>query len=105
MRPFSRIVRILRRPASPAEAKNREETESATSLRHCHFCGRSEHEVQLLIEGMSSFICAACAVRACEVIAEADKPLHPDDMRDMLLSWERVGKWLVEQKNKDSDVE
>lgn len=34
----------------------------------CSFCGRSEHEVRLLITGINGFICEDCAKQAYEII-------------------------------------
>lgn len=37
---------------------------------HCDFCGRSEHEVKLLLPGMNACICNECAERADEIAKE-----------------------------------
>ena len=34
----------------------------------CSFCGRSEHEVKLLITGLTGFICEDCAAQAYEIV-------------------------------------
>lgn len=34
----------------------------------CNFCGRSEKEVQLLITGLSGYICEVCAAQAYEIV-------------------------------------
>ena len=34
----------------------------------CSFCGRSEHEVNLLITGLTGFICEDCAAQAYEIV-------------------------------------
>jgi ATP-dependent Clp protease ATP-binding subunit ClpX len=39
----------------------------ANSSNHCSFCGRSEQEVNLLISGMTGYICDMCAEQAHEI--------------------------------------
>ena len=39
----------------------------------CSFCGRSQKEVDLLISGVSGFICADCAEQAYNIVKEADQ--------------------------------
>lgn len=34
----------------------------------CSFCGRSDHDVKLLISGLSGFICESCAEQAYEIV-------------------------------------
>jgi ATP-dependent Clp protease ATP-binding subunit ClpX len=36
----------------------------------CSFCGRSEHEVDLLMPGLNGCICNECAERASEIAHE-----------------------------------
>ena len=37
----------------------------------CNFCGRSDHEVKLLISGVNGFICESCAEQAYQIAKEA----------------------------------
>ncbi len=43
----------------------------ANSSNHCSFCGRSEQEVNLLISGMTGFICDMCAEQAHEIVNDS----------------------------------
>ena len=43
----------------------------ANSKRKCSFCGRTEKEVPLLINGISAFICSDCARAAYKIVQEA----------------------------------
>ena len=43
----------------------------ANSKRTCSFCGRTEKEVPLLINGISAFICSDCARAAYKIVQEA----------------------------------
>ncbi len=45
--------------------------------RKCSFCGRAEHEVTLLITGMSGYICDECAAQAFEITKEALRTTKP----------------------------
>lgn len=38
---------------------------------HCSFCGRSEHEVRLLLSGINGFICNGCLTEGARVCKEA----------------------------------
>ena len=38
---------------------------------HCSFCGRSEHEVRLLLSGINGFICNDCLTEGARVCKEA----------------------------------
>ena len=40
--------------------------------RHCCFCGRSEHEVNLLLSGMDGYICDDCVRMAGEYLIELE---------------------------------
>ncbi|MCD7714610.1 MAG: ATP-dependent Clp protease ATP-binding subunit ClpX [Prevotella sp.] len=40
-------------------------------LRKCSFCGRTEKEVSLLMEGVDGLICDECVMRAAEIVNEA----------------------------------
>lgn len=55
----------------------------ATPSRCCSFCGRSEHEVEWLVLGISVAICERCVVDASEIIAgkRRDRALERDVLR------------------------
>ena len=41
---------------------------------HCSFCGRGESEVEILMAGLSGYICESCAEQAAHIVQEQ---LHP----------------------------
>ncbi|MCF7520768.1 ATP-dependent Clp protease ATP-binding subunit ClpX [Neisseria sp. ZJ106] len=45
--------------------------------RHCSFCGKSEHEVQNLIEGENAFICNECIETCGTILQSADDDEQP----------------------------
>ncbi len=45
----------------------------------CNFCGRSEQEVNLLISGMTGFICDMCTEQAYEILNESFKSSSKSD--------------------------
>ncbi|HBC38918.1 MAG: ATP-dependent Clp protease ATP-binding subunit ClpX [Petrimonas sp.] len=45
----------------------------ANSSNHCSFCGRSENDVNLLISGISGYICDMCSEQAHEIVNETFK--------------------------------
>ena len=45
----------------------------ANSSNHCSFCGRSENDTNLLIAGISGYICDMCAEQAHEIVGETFK--------------------------------
>lgn len=45
----------------------------ANSSNHCSFCGRSENEVNLLISGITGYICDMCSEQAHEIVSETFK--------------------------------
>ncbi len=45
----------------------------ANSSNHCSFCGRSENDVNLLISGISGYICDMCSEQAHEIVLETFK--------------------------------
>lgn len=45
----------------------------ANSSNHCSFCGRSEQEVNLLISGVTGYICDMCTEQAHEIVADTFK--------------------------------
>ena len=44
--------------------------------RYCMFCGRSEKEVPLLLQGMDACICSDCIKMAQDYIDEVNAPLQ-----------------------------
>ena len=51
---------------------------------HCAFCGRSSHEVRLLIQGIDGWICDECAEQAHEIVqnslhAQREQAAHKKD--------------------------
>lgn len=51
----------------------------ANSSNHCSFCGRSEQEVNLLISGMTGYICDMCAEQAHEIVNDTFKSSDKSD--------------------------
>ncbi len=45
----------------------------ANSSNHCSFCGRRENDVNLLISGISGYICDMCSEQAHEIVLETFK--------------------------------
>ena len=45
----------------------------ANTSNHCSFCGRSEQEVNLLISGMTGYICDMCTEQAHEIVSDSFK--------------------------------
>lgn len=43
-------------------------TKNNRTEKVCSFCGRSEHDVKLLITGLTGYICEDCAVQAYEIV-------------------------------------
>lgn len=58
----------------------------ANSSNHCSFCGRSEQEVNLLISGMTGYICDMCAEQAHEIVNDTFKSNAKADPGISLLS-------------------
>ena len=54
-----------------AKRPNREE-------RHCVFCGRGEHEVSLLLQGMDASICSDCVKLCHDYVANLEKQMAPE---------------------------
>lgn len=53
-----------------AENKN----SGKTSQKHCMFCGRSENEVPLMLQGLSGCICSDCVRMGYDYIKELERP-------------------------------
>jgi ClpX C4-type zinc finger len=68
------------------------------ALRYCAFCGCGEDESWQLIAGRAGHICGDCILRACEAIADSGSPVPPNRLRQCLAAWERVGTWLLRQR-------
>lgn len=43
---------------------------------HCMFCGRSESEVPMLLQGLDGFICTDCVKYAADYLCEYEKSVH-----------------------------
>ena len=50
------------------------------SSNHCSFCGRSEQEVNLLISGMTGYICDMCTEQAHEIVNDSIKSNEKSDI-------------------------
>ena len=48
-----------------------------TKHNHCLFCGRSDDEVSLLLQGMDGFICSDCAKLAAQYVEELEGTRKP----------------------------
>ncbi len=51
----------------------------ATSILHCSFCHKTQHEVRKLIAGPNVFICDECVGLCDDIVAEKHRVLAPDD--------------------------
>lgn len=52
-------------------------------MKRCSFCGRSENEVSLLINGTFGNICEECASQAYDVIKNNKKEVYQDSIKGM----------------------
>lgn len=52
----------------------------ANSSNHCSFCGRSEQEVNLLISGVTGYICDMCTEQAHEIVNDSFKSRGKSDV-------------------------
>ena len=50
-----------------------------TTKKCCSFCGRSENEVRLLINGLHGYICEECAVQAYNIVKSTGLMELPDE--------------------------
>ncbi|MGN0086278.1 MAG: ATP-dependent Clp protease ATP-binding subunit ClpX [Alloprevotella sp.] len=57
----------------------------AKKERTCSFCGRPEHEVGYLIQGVEGGICPLCAERAYEIVQNVERQQHKSDVQPILL--------------------
>ena len=53
------------------------------SVLYCSFCGRSEHEVELMLPGMNGCICNDCAERAAELTHEYLNKIAASTLTDL----------------------
>ena len=53
------------------------------SVLYCSFCGRSEHEVELMLPGMNGCICNDCAERAVELTHEYLNKIAASSLTDL----------------------
>ena len=67
--------------------------DNSSSSRHCMFCGRPEHEVPLLLQGMEGFICSDCVELAHDYLK---------DTADPAVSQAETGR--IDDTNKPSDI-
>lgn len=58
----------------------------ANSSNHCSFCGRSENDVNLLISGISGYICDMCSEQAHEIVSETFKSSSKSTPPDISLN-------------------
>ena len=52
----------------------------ANSSNHCSFCGRSEQEVNILISGVTGYICDMCTEQAHEIVNDSFKSSGKSDV-------------------------
>lgn len=78
----------------------------ANSSNHCSFCGRSEQEVNLLISGMTGFICDMCTEQAHEIVNDSFKSTGKTDSGISLSSLpkpaqikEFLDQYIIKQDN------
>lgn len=78
----------------------------ANSSNHCSFCSRSEQEVNLLISGVTGFICDMCAEQAHEIVNDAFKGDKKSDIGITLSSLpkpveikEFLDQYVIHQEN------
>ena len=63
--------------------------------RHCVFCGRSESEVPLLLQGMESAICSDCVKICSDYVANLEKASQPvPDKIDKLMKPKEIKAYL-----------
>jgi hypothetical protein len=58
------------RPAPAAERRPADET------LYCSFCGKSQHDVQLLIAGPNTFICNTCVALCDDIVEDSELEKH-----------------------------
>ena len=52
-------------------------------MKRCSFCGRSENEVKLMINGTFGNICEECATQAYEIVNDNKKPIYKESIGGM----------------------
>ena len=78
----------------------------ANSSNHCSFCGRSEQEVNLLISGMTGYICDMCTEQAHEIVNDSFKSSVKSDVGMTLSSLPKpaqikdfLDQYIIKQDN------
>ena len=59
------------------------------SINHCSFCGRSEKEVPLMLNGIAGFICSDCVETAHQIVSENLKRRSSDSAFDASIPLKR----------------
>ena len=59
------------------------------SVNHCSFCGRSEKEVPLMLNGIAGFICSDCVETAHQIVSENLKRRKSDSDFDASIPLKR----------------
>ena len=63
--------------------------------RHCVFCGRSENEVPLLLQGMDSAICSDCVKLCYDYVSNIEKSSRPAPRKiEDLMKPKEIHAWL-----------
>ncbi len=63
--------------------------------RHCVFCGRSENEVPLLLQGMDSAICSDCVKLCYDYVSNIEKSSRPAPHKiEDLMKPKEIHAWL-----------
>lgn len=77
-----------------------------SNSNHCSFCGRNEQEVNLLISGMTGYICDMCTEQAHEIVNESFKSSSKSEMGLSLSSLPRptqikefLDQYVIKQDN------
>lgn len=52
-------------------------------MKRCSFCGRSENEVKLLINGTFGNICEECVTQAYDIVSDNKKPIYKESIGGM----------------------
>jgi ATP-dependent Clp protease ATP-binding subunit ClpX len=52
---------------------------------YCSFCGKSQHEVETLLAGMTAFICDECADLCTDILARERQVLAEYEQHDAIV--------------------
>lgn len=52
-------------------------------MKRCSFCGRSENEVKLMINGTFGNICEECVTQAYDIVSDNKKPIYKESIGGM----------------------